>query len=585
MKLTIEESNLLTNYLGVPWHIKAQMCGNSPLIKVNNGNLLTTTPNPYFGTHVIQLGAGAFGQVWSTTKNYAYKYMEATAESLKEISIMQYLNHQNLLCIAGMFETTIKSHVFHVIVMNEAHKGTLYDMYDKLKKFKILRKKAYYQILKGLAYLHSVYIVHNDIKPANIFVFTDGLNYVYKIGDFGISQTCTYVELDHSSNIVTKYWRPPEVFENKDEYMIITDKIDIWSVGVIIYDLIYNYKNFYIYAGKTEEEIFENIKDPNFIKQRVDTTTLFDTNEQALADLCLTIDPKSRPTAIQCLYNIYFKSVFKATDIQTIIKNDKSIPISVKNYNDREKLIQNVFFSLDELYEDKSEKVALTIGFYAMTLFDLYFLTTPIPDISFDNLVEKYAFFEQEKTMVRHRADSLLNTNMQRFINLYLQKKTDKDTKDLNDLKSLIESQNLTFLKDFEFIINYKVRATDNKKIYEELYGDIEKAQDVSEYMEYLKQAYNTIKKYYKFNDIFTIIIYIAIFYIDPEKSALEDLNFLNIKEFDSVKQVLINNFYVPTAVQYYTNKYDKRPDIDTLKKMINAFKKNPDQKAIVDNL
>jgi len=27
------------------------------------------------------------------------------------------------------------------------------------------------------------------------------------------------------------------------------------------------------------------------------------------------------------------------------------------------------------------------------------------------------------------------------------------------------------------------------------------------------------------------------------------------------------------------------RPDIDTLKKMINAFKKNPDQKAIVDNL
>ena len=75
------------------------------------------------------------------------------------------------------------------------------------------------------------YILHRDIKTANIFIHENG---ILKVGDFGISR-----ELESSIDKVntaagTPYFMAPEVLS----YTPYDSKADMWSLGVIIYELI-----------------------------------------------------------------------------------------------------------------------------------------------------------------------------------------------------------------------------------------------------------------------------------------------------------------------------------------------------------
>lgn len=88
-------------------------------------------------------------------------------------------------------------------------------------------------ILKGLHYIHSENILHRDINTSNIFVTENG---TAKIGDFGIS-----TKLINDSKIAiisdeygTALYRPPEQLQ----YNIYTTASDIYSVGIIYFELI-----------------------------------------------------------------------------------------------------------------------------------------------------------------------------------------------------------------------------------------------------------------------------------------------------------------------------------------------------------
>jgi len=48
-----------------------------------------------------------------------------------------------------------------------------------------LRKTVFYQIVNGLRQIHSLGILHRDVKPDNIFLMRNGL---IKIGDFSLSR-------------------------------------------------------------------------------------------------------------------------------------------------------------------------------------------------------------------------------------------------------------------------------------------------------------------------------------------------------------------------------------------------------------
>lgn len=84
------------------------------------------------------------------------------------------------------------------------------------------------ELLEGLQALHACNIVHRDIKSANVFLSKDGS---VKLGDLNVS-SCDKEGMMYTQT-GTPYYCPPEIMKH-DPY---SSKCDIWSLGVVIFEL------------------------------------------------------------------------------------------------------------------------------------------------------------------------------------------------------------------------------------------------------------------------------------------------------------------------------------------------------------
>ena len=104
-----------------------------------------------------------------------------------------------------------------------------------LQKKKVLIEKEalviFRQLLEAFKELNKNNIMHRDLKPDNIF-FNDGK---VKLGDFGF---CKMLEVNMAQTMLgSPIYMAPEVLKEE----IYTLKADIWSLGVVLFEMLFGY--------------------------------------------------------------------------------------------------------------------------------------------------------------------------------------------------------------------------------------------------------------------------------------------------------------------------------------------------------
>jgi serine/threonine protein kinase len=203
-----------------------------------------------------RLGSGTTSTVYKA--HHAF-HGHAAVKSIKPIYADYVKAELDLLCrIQG------HAHVIHVFdawndhdkwyIAMELVEGTLLDRMDQGMTVDDIQDAAK-QIAAGLTFLHAKDIVHFDLKPENIGYVTqaDG-RVIYKLMDFGTSEFLSTVQstdfqngvLEHSIVKTSKYYRAYELFgfdggiPDTTDIQSITDKVDVWSFGCILFEMLTN---------------------------------------------------------------------------------------------------------------------------------------------------------------------------------------------------------------------------------------------------------------------------------------------------------------------------------------------------------
>ena len=190
------------------------------------------------------LGSGSYGKVCIVTRKsdkqiFAMKRVKLSKLNTKErehavneIRILYSLNNKNIIGYEEAFYDD-ESETLNII-MEYADDGDLESKIKELKKNKLFFDEntiwnILIQILFGLKYLHDNKIIHRDLKSANIFLTKNG---IVKIGDLNVSKVLNNNKMAETKT-GTPYYSAPEIWEDK----LYDNKIDIWSVGCIIYEM------------------------------------------------------------------------------------------------------------------------------------------------------------------------------------------------------------------------------------------------------------------------------------------------------------------------------------------------------------
>lgn len=196
----------------------------------------------------------------------------------REIEILSSLNHPNIIHVIEIIQTES----YYYIVMEYCPEGELFSYI--VHKKRLSEEEAsflLYQIVNAVEYIHSKNISHRDLKPENILLLS---NRTIKIIDFGLSNYIVN-KAYLSTPCGSPCYAAPEMLKNKQ---YDGKKVDIWSIGIILYAMVCGYLPF---DDKNTQRLYQKV-----MKCQVTYTKNISSNAKNLIYQMLIKEPKKRIT-------------------------------------------------------------------------------------------------------------------------------------------------------------------------------------------------------------------------------------------------------------------------------------------------
>ncbi|CAF3834972.1 unnamed protein product [Rotaria sp. Silwood1] len=299
---------------------------------------------------LLHIGQGAFGAVIRAKDTETGKYVAIkkildpfrttihAKRTYRELKLLMYLNHPDadVVRLYNVFTPEKNLNDFQTLyfVFNYVD----YDLSRVIKRRIPFEEKhikqIIYSLLRGLKYIHSAGILHRDLKPGNIGI--DKKSNV-TILDFGLARSAS--NGGYTTYVETRWWRAPEVIICRKQY---DEKLDIWSVGCIMAELILlrpvfrgtnrlnQLDRIFDIIGTPDLAILNDICTPdasNYLSQLqpksrqdfnelfgykydpITQTPIFGVSPEGLdlLDCLLTFDHRTRPTAEEALAHPFLK--------------------------------------------------------------------------------------------------------------------------------------------------------------------------------------------------------------------------------------------------------------------------------------
>lgn len=207
------------------------------------------------------IGSGNFAAVLkmkekATNKDFALKIIDKSMCKGKEhyidaeVRVMKKLNHPHIMSLYKDIDTAHNMY----LILEYVSGGDLFDVITKLTRFSEPQARIMIRHLaSAMAYIHSLGIVHRDVKPENLLVEMgpNGTFVELKLADFGLA--CEVVEPLFAVCGTPTYVAPEILMETG--YGL---KIDVWAAGIILYIMLCGFPPFVSYDNQ-QEPLFDAI--------------------------------------------------------------------------------------------------------------------------------------------------------------------------------------------------------------------------------------------------------------------------------------------------------------------------------------
>ncbi|KAJ3146920.1 cyclin-dependent serine/threonine protein kinase [Geranomyces variabilis] len=189
---------------------------------------------------IEKLGEGTYGIVYKAQNKdtgdiVALKRIRLDNEeegvpctAIREISLLKELKHLNIVRLYDVIHTEKKLTLVFEYLDSDLKKF-LDGIGGELEESHL--KHLMYQLLKGVAFCHEHRVLHRDLKPQNLLI---NKKMDLKLGDFGLARAFGIPVRSYSHEVVTLWYRAPDVLMGSRQY---STSIDLWSAGCVMAEM------------------------------------------------------------------------------------------------------------------------------------------------------------------------------------------------------------------------------------------------------------------------------------------------------------------------------------------------------------